>query len=85
MPRHAGSKENRMPQGQIVGDVMECLILWRHNGLYHLGIMRFVLNLTHGCLTQRTLDNIQIYNKTYVNISEFGRKVSYELNSIDPV
>lgn len=85
MPRHAGSEENRMPQGQTVDDAMECLILWRHNGLYHLGIMRFVLNLTHGCLTQRTLDNIQIYNKNYVNISEFGRKVSYELNSIDPV
>ena len=46
MPRHAGSKENRIPQGQIVGDALKCAIFWKHNGLLHLRTMRFVLNLT---------------------------------------
>lgn len=57
--RYAGNK-NRMLQEYIVGDVIEYLILWRHNGLYHLGIMRFVLNLTQGCLTLRICDNKHI-------------------------
>lgn len=46
-----------MLQRHIVDDVMEYLILWRHDGLYHLGIMRFVLNLTQGCLTLGIFDN----------------------------
>lgn len=52
-PGHIDSKENRMLQGQIIGDVMEYLILGRHKSLYHLRIIRFVLLLTQGCLTPK--------------------------------
>lgn len=47
-PGHIGSKKNRMLQGQIIGDVMEYLILGRNKGLYYLRIMRFILSLTQG-------------------------------------
>ena len=60
MPRHAVNEENRTPQGQIVGDALKCVIFWRHNGLLHLRTMKFVLNLTQKCLTQRTPDNKHI-------------------------
>lgn len=47
------------------------------------GIMGFALNPTQGCLTPRISDNK--HNKNYANINEFFWKVSYELNSTDPV